>query len=316
MSFLSVKTQHSSSITAYPLLSSQILSSVTDINLSDTYSPDHTFDIFLKEISKKQVRKEAFEYSLSEYRGPHCEKSLITEPSVSVYKKVDRSFPMMDDIVVVKIIGTCSDFVLYHSNMLPKYINSVLVKNIEDIENNLVKKKYNKLLSRYNRDVQDVKAYISSRKDVLRNFIDLEKNRKDGQYSTGKNDIPQLELIQERVLQNLYHVQLRINTNENNNQGKFITTLSSYEAARTELDYLQSISSIEKASIGLINQLSIANNYNIDHSFQNAKLFNFSRAKGTDVEPKSTYLHIFSIVAILSLGMLYIALLRIRNSKD
>jgi hypothetical protein len=309
MSFLSNKVNYSSSVTVYPLLSSEILSS--DVALSQKYPPKHTFSLFLKEVSKKQIRSEAYEYSLNEYRG-QCEKSLITEPIVSVYKKIDRSFPMMNDVVEVKSIGPCKDFIIHFSNFLPKYINSILVKKIQDIENNFVNGKYKRLLSKYNKDVHDMESYLLNRKDVLRNFINLKKGINDGRISTAEKNIP----LQVALIKGIggYHVPLRIHSDTTINADKFIDILSSYDTARTELDYLLSVSNIDKASIGLMNQLSIVDTYNIERNFQHANLFNVS-AGGAVVVVKSMYLHIFSVIIILCLGWLYIALLRIRENK-
>ncbi len=46
MSFLSNKVNYSSSVTVYPLLSSEILSS--DVALSQKYPPKHTFSLLFE----------------------------------------------------------------------------------------------------------------------------------------------------------------------------------------------------------------------------------------------------------------------------
>jgi hypothetical protein len=281
------ESSYYTAIDIQPLFSSEIFSN--NIDLSKNYSPEYTFSLFIKEISNKHTRGQAYKSALSEYKG-RCNEGYINAPAISVYEKNDRSFPMKNEIVEIRIAGNCKDFLVYYSNFLPEYVSKNIVKNIQAQENSIVNRNYNKLLKNYNKDVYDIDSYISGRKNTLRKFINLKKG-------VNNEKIPMANIDSYRSL--------RVNVNKSKKSDKFIKISASHDAARIELDYLSSISSIDKASIGLINQLSIVNNHNVEYDFQNARLIYSSKTNSANFIVASLYLHIFLIILTLCLGYLF-----------
>ena len=283
------KAQYYSTITIYPLQLSEISASEgADIK---EYTPEYTMQLFLKELSKNGVRKDAYRNFLLK-NNVQCDI-----PDIRFYEKSDSSFPVVSNYITVEVKSNCKNFSNKFAEFLPGYMNKMLANKIQDAENINLGRRKDKLILKLERDLQDARKFLSNRKEILKKIVKL----------TGNKNKPRVLTANQKMLLNI--------------RGDRASTIFnvdiplSYEAAEAELNFLSSMSNSDEISIDMINRMRDIERYSIKQNFQGARLVHSSSVSSENKSRMSLFLNLFFAIITLSLGFLVILLNEIRFQK-
>ena len=289
VNFSMAKQQYYSTITIYPL-------QISEINPSEgvhvkNYTPEYTMQLFLKELSKDDVRLDVYKDFLLK-NNVQCDI-----PDIKFYEKSDSSFPAVSNHITIEVKSDCKNFSNKFVEFLPGYMNKMLANKIQDAENiNLGRIKDN-LILKLERDLQDARKFLSNRKEILKKIVKL----------TGNKNKPRALTANQKTLLNI--------------RGDSTSTIFnvdiplSYEAAEAELNFLSSISNPDEISIDMINQMRDIERYSIKQNFQGARLVHSSSVSSESKSRRSLFLNLFFAIITLILGFLVILLKEIRLQK-
>ena len=292
VNYILAKEQYFSTVTIYPLLVSEI-TATEGVKISD-YRPEITLNLFLKELSKDNFRLDAYKSFLLKNKY-QCNDLDI--PITKFYQKTDRSFPGVTEHITIEVASDCKNFSNKFIVFLIEHLNETLVNKIQDTENFKLGNQRDRLVSKLERDISDVKNFLSHRKETLKKIIKSSDN-KNKTSNSNSNSKTMLNIRGDRST-SVFNVDIP----------------ASYEAAEVELNFLSSISNPKAISIDMMNYLSDIERYSVKQNFQGARLIDSSSVSVEKKSKRSLFIYLFLVIITVCIGFLIIALNELRHKR-
>ena len=304
--YFTTPKQFISSVNISPVFNTLVIESNSNVKLSKIYTSNFVFNMFFSELSNAETRDEIYnEFSLA--NDFNCDENFIEQPSMQFYQKQDNSFPSSGRFTTIQVKSYCKEipqkFLIFLTNRLEEKIIEIIQKS----ENEHLDFQSNMLILENKNDLKNIKIFFSSRKELLQRIIPFLKKDEENSIDSNKS------LTSPYHAYNFDAIMHRNLTNETFNLNVLIPLSSS--AAEAELEFILSMTDLQKSSIGMINRSSLIEQLKIKYDFSNYILVNVSAVGNLLVSKRNLFLTIFSIFIIIALGFVTMLLTSFNSHK-